>query len=200
MSYALAMSGEIRAWLAELAETDPPAAMTIGSALVALSAEGAALGPPVVVRPGGEALWSDPREALDFHGQDRLERLQAARREVSDAAKLASHLAAQIAALDAQRSQQADLHAAQLRQRLTEVNRNEQRLRERAQRMQAETDSLRARNEVLKARYTTAQAHLGIAETLSDVDLADDDRADGEPGPGGLTIRAGGGQGSRRRR
>ncbi len=189
MSYVLAMSGEIHAWLAELAETDSPAAMAIGSALVALAAEGAALGPPVVVPPGGEALWSDPRETLDFYGQDQLERLRAVRREVSDAAGLAGHLEAQIAALDAQRSQQADVYAAQLRRRLTEAIKNEQRLRERSQRMQAEADDRRIRKEVLKARYTAALAQLGIAETLSDAGLADDEEdQNADTGQEGVTV------------
>ena len=64
MTYALAMSGEIRAWLTGLAETDSPAATAVGSALVALSAEGAALGPPAGSPARGRGLSSDPREAL----------------------------------------------------------------------------------------------------------------------------------------
>ncbi len=189
MSYALAMSGEIHAWLAELAETDSPAAIAIGSALVALSAEGAALGPPVVVPPGGEALWSDPREALDYYGQDRLERLRAGRREVADAAQLAGHLETQLAALEAQRSQQADVYAAQLRRQLSETIKNEQRLRERSQQMQGEADDRRIRKEILKARYTAALAQLGIAKTLGDDDLAvDEDPQDAGTGQDGLSV------------
>ena len=195
MSYALAMSGEIRAWLAGLAETDLPAAILIGSALTALAAQGDALGPPVVVPPGGTAV-SDPREALDYYRHERLERMQAVRREVSDAAILAGHLEAQIAALDAQRSQQADLYAAQLRRRLNEVKRDEQRLGEQARRMQAETDELQVRREVLKARYTAALAHVAVAETLSATGLAEDsDDADQDgTGPDSLTIARAAGQ------
>jgi phage shock protein A len=189
MSYALAMSGEIHVWLAELAETDSAAAVAIGSALVALSAEGAALGPPVVVPPAGEALWSDPREALDYCRQDRLERMQVLRREVSDAAGLAGHLEAQVADLDAQGSQQADMHAARLRRRLIEAHDSEHRLREQALRMQAETDDLRIRQEILKARYTAAQAQLGIAETLGEDGLAGDDGyPDADAGQAGLSV------------
>ena len=195
MSYALAMSAEIRAWLAELAGTESPAAIGIGSALVALSAEGAALAPPVVVPPGGEALWSDPREALDYYGQDRLEQLRVVRHEVADTAQLAGHLAAQIAELDAQQSQQADAQAAALRQRLTEAIKSEQRLRDRSQRMQAEASGRRIREEVLKARYTAALAQLGIAETLSDAGLADDDDSQNAgTGPDGVTVELAAGQ------
>ena len=189
MSYALAMSGEIHAWLTELAETDSPAALAIGSALVALSAEGAALGPPVVVPPGGEALWSDPRETLDYGRQDRLERLQVLRREVSDAAWLPIHLAEQIAELDVQRTQRADAQAAELRQRLAEAIETERGLSERSQQMQAETDDRRVRWEVLKARYTAALAQLGIAETLADTGLEDDDdNQDADTGQEGLSV------------
>ena len=199
MSYALAMSGEVRAWLTDLAETDALAALAVGAALVALSDEGAALGPAVVVPPAGTALSSDPREALDYYGQDRLERLQAVHREASGAAGLTGHLQAQIAELDAQRSQQADAQATELRQRLTEASQSQQRLLEQAQRMQAETDDLLTRKETLKARYTAALAHLGIAETLSAAGLADDDgndddNDDGDTGPGGRTIAKAAGQ------
>jgi hypothetical protein len=45
VSYRLRMSGEIHDWLADLHETDPPAAMLVGQALAALMSEGASPGP-----------------------------------------------------------------------------------------------------------------------------------------------------------
>jgi DNA-binding XRE family transcriptional regulator len=187
MSYALAMSGEIRAWLTGLAETDSPPAMAVGAALVALAVEGASLGPPVVVPPRGVAS-SDPREALDYLSRDQLERMQAVRRAASDAAALTSRLQAQLAEVESQPGADANSQAAELRQSLTEARLNEQRMLERAQRMQADTDDLRTRKEVLMARYAAALAHLDIAETLVDVGVVDDDNNDGDSRPGGQSV------------
>ena len=48
MGYRLQMSAEIRDWLADLRDTDPPAALLAGQALAALAEEGEGLGPPLV--------------------------------------------------------------------------------------------------------------------------------------------------------
>jgi hypothetical protein len=60
VSYLLRMSGEIHDWLADLHETDPPAAVQVGQALSALMSEGASLGPPLVV----PAAVSWPKDLL----------------------------------------------------------------------------------------------------------------------------------------
>ena len=46
MSYRLEMSAEIYDWLAELRDSDPPAAVMAGRALAALADGGDRLGPP----------------------------------------------------------------------------------------------------------------------------------------------------------
>ncbi|HEV2376956.1 MAG TPA: helix-turn-helix transcriptional regulator [Streptosporangiaceae bacterium] len=83
--YRLAMSEEIHDWLADLRDSDPAQALTVGAALTALLSEGEALGPPVVVpvRP------PTPDELLDAHNaayEEMLERLTFLRRDVADAA------------------------------------------------------------------------------------------------------------------
>ena len=70
MGYRLRMSGEIHDWLADLNETDPPAAMQVGQALAALMSEGAGLGPPLVVPVA--ATWpEDMVAALDASYEPR---------------------------------------------------------------------------------------------------------------------------------
>ncbi len=74
MGYRLQMSAEIRDWLADLRDSDPPAALLAGQALAALAEEGEGLGPPLVCpasRPGPEDLQG----ALDRHYQALLESL-----------------------------------------------------------------------------------------------------------------------------
>jgi hypothetical protein len=68
MSYRLEMSAEIYDWLAELRDSDPPAAVMAARALAALADGGDRLGPPLVtavaaVRPRPDEL----SPALDQH-------------------------------------------------------------------------------------------------------------------------------------
>ena len=70
MGYRLEMSAEIYDWLAELRDSDPPAAGLAAQALVALADGGDRLGPPLVtavaaVRPRPDEL----APALDQHYQ-----------------------------------------------------------------------------------------------------------------------------------
>ena len=79
MGYRLQMSAEIRDWLADLRDSDPPAALLAGQALAALAEEGEGLGPPLVCpaeRPGPEDLQG----ALDRRYQAWLESLTGMRR------------------------------------------------------------------------------------------------------------------------
>ena len=48
MGYRLRMSAEIYDWLAELCDSDPPAAILAAQALAALADGGDRLGPPLV--------------------------------------------------------------------------------------------------------------------------------------------------------
>jgi hypothetical protein len=94
------MSGEIRDWLAGLPGADLPAAMRVGPALLALIREADRLGPPMVVSLARAPQPLDPMEQLDLASQDRLERLQAVRRHVAEAASLAADIRAEIAGLE----------------------------------------------------------------------------------------------------
>lgn len=172
MGYALSMSGEIRDWLASLSASDPDAAMVVGHALIALADAGPDLGPPVVVTLDSEPPAADPAEALDYYYQDRLERLQAFRRAVSDVSSLSAEVRAQITELEAS---QAATDAAELRRLLPGLDRAEQRLTAASRQMQADVDAFRVRKETLKAKHTAAEARKAIAEYFADAAAAYED-------------------------
>jgi len=90
MGYVLRMSGEIRDWLAGLRDGEPRTAAAIVHALIALVREGSSLGPPTVVPLDEPPPRMDPREALDYAYQERLERLQDVRSSTADAGKVAA--------------------------------------------------------------------------------------------------------------
>ena len=167
MAYRLRMSGEIRDWLVGLPRDDPPAAMQVGPALLALMTEGARLGPPLVVSLARAARPADPREALDLAYQERLEGLHAVRRAVADAATLARDIEAEIASLEAARPGEAgQSQLAELRRLLPGVAEAERQLIGQSQRRQARVDAFRKRKEVLKARYTAALAECEIGAAM----------------------------------
>ena len=192
MGYLLRMSGEIHDWLADLQETDPPAAMQVGQALAALMGEDASLGPPLVVPVA--ATWpEDMVAALDASYQHRLDRLKGVRQRVADAAWLVKDLTDQIDELESAQARLTDLHrhaleegrrddaeqadrqlavaqrdATQARQLVPWITEAEAWLRTRLDRMQARTDAFRARKELLKAAYTAARAELLVLEEMAD--------------------------------
>ncbi len=162
MGYRLQMSAEIRDWLADLRDSDPPAALLAGQALAALAEEGERLGPPLVCpadRPGPEDLQG----ALDRRFQAWLESLTGMRRRVADAVTLRRDIEQQIAGLQSQAAGQAD-QLAELRRLLAGVTEAEGRLTVASQREQARADAFRIRKEVLKAAYTAARAEYLIEE------------------------------------
>jgi DNA-binding XRE family transcriptional regulator len=162
MGYRLQMSAEIRDWLADLRDSDPPAALLAGQALAALAEEGEGLGPPLVCpadRPGPEDLQG----ALDRHYQALLESLTGMRRRVADEATRRRDIEQQIAELQSQPAGQAD-RLAELRRLLTGVTEAEERLTVASQREQARADAFRTRKEILKAVHTAARAEYLIEE------------------------------------
>jgi len=193
----LRMSGEIHDWLADLHETDPPAAMLVGQALAALMSEGASLGPPLVVPVA--ATWpEDPVAALDASHQHRLDLMQVARKRVAEAAWMVKDLQDQIDELESAQARLTDRHrlaleegrrddaekagrqlaaaqrdATQARQLVPWITETEAWLRTRLQRQQARTDAFRTRKELLKAAYTAARAELQVNEETADPDRAD---------------------------
>jgi len=192
VGHLLRMSGEIHDWLADLQETDPPAAMQVGQALAALMGEDASLGPPLVVPVA--ATWpEDMVAALDASYQHRLDRLKGVRQRVADAAWLVKDLTDQIDELESAQARLTDLHrhaleegrrddaeqadrqlavaqrdATQARQLVPWITEAEAWLRTRLDRMQARTDAFRARKELLKAAYTAARAELLVLEEMAD--------------------------------
>jgi len=190
VSYLLRMSGEIHDWLTDLRGSDPSAAILVRQALAALMSEGASLGPPLVAAvsaPPPEELV----EALDSSYQDRMERLQAARRRAAEAATLVKDIQDQLAKLESagrtaddqrrralaasrpgEAAEAADKRAA-AQQREAEARRllpraveAERRLREQQELLQARTEAFRIRKEVLKASYTVAHADLLVDEAM----------------------------------
>jgi hypothetical protein len=209
VGYRLRMSGEIYDWLHDLRTADPSRARLVAEALAALAAGGASLGPPLVQpadpdQPGPANAELDPRAQLDLAYQDQLERLNALRRRVAEAATLARQFSTQLgdlgalrlrlaeqreeasAAGDASRAeavQQAiadvDHQVATLRARLPQVTSAEQALNRHSYQQQVRTEELRARKETLKARYTAAEAERMVVQATAALDAAPEDL----PGP-----------------
>jgi Helix-turn-helix len=186
VSYRLTMSSEIRDWLKDLGGSDSQAATLAGEALTALIAEGAELGPPLVVPMAGSTSPEELMELLDDAYQHRLEGLGDLRRGVAEAATLAVDIRRRIAELEpdqpdpAARGKTSDelneLH--ELRNLLPGVTAAERDLAERNRRAQTEVDAFRTRKEVLKARCIAAQAEARVDETIRMIGNEPADRGD----------------------
>ena len=191
MGYRLRMSGEIRDWLADLRDSDPPAAVQVGQALIALMGEGPSLGPPLVISVADPPGSADLPEALDESYEDRLEQMDTLRRHLSDAATLVKDIERQVADLETRQAQLGDQRwralqegkpeaaaeavdeLAKAQEQLAELRRllpgmidAERQLREKNQRNQAWVNAFRTRKEALKATYVVAQAEREIRETV----------------------------------
>jgi hypothetical protein len=172
MGYRLKMSAEIYDWLAELRDSDPPAATRAAQALTALADGGDCLGPPLVT-PVARRLSPDELEAaLDQHYQARLESLTAMRRRVAQAATLRKNIELQL-------TESAPPDPARLQERFAEAMAAEERLTAESQREQMLLDAFRTRKEVLKAAYTAAEAEHLIeqAQGVGDDAVRPDDAA-----------------------
>jgi uncharacterized protein len=174
VGYALAMSAEIRAWLDELRAGEPAAAGAVGQALIALAEDGPALGPPLVRPVPAARSPGDPREALSYAYQDRLERLRVLRHSTAEAANVRLEIETRIAELDSARAGQdteavatAAGEAAELKALLPGLVKAERRLAEANRRVQAEVDMFRVRKETLSAAYTAAEAQHRVAGLLA---------------------------------
>jgi hypothetical protein len=207
VGYVLGMSDEIRDWLADLRDSDPPEATQVGQALVALMEEGARLGPPLVVTLEGFAWELDLREELDVLYQARIEQMGDLRQHLDEAAALVRDIEQQVAELEAQEAGLADQRwralqegkpdaaaeavnelavvqakLAELRRLLPGVVESERQLRSKEQRLQDQVDAFRTRKETLKASYTAAEARREIREAVTALGL--DVGADGGPREG----------------
>ncbi len=106
MGYRLQMSAEIHDWLAELRDSDPPAAVLAGQALAALAEEGDRLGAPLVIAVADRLQPEELLSALDWRYQAWLESMTVMRRRVADAATLRKDLERQLAELESPRDEQ----------------------------------------------------------------------------------------------
>jgi hypothetical protein len=197
--YALAMSGEIHDWLAELRGSDPAAALRVVQALVTLMDKGASLGDPLVASAADSWAWA-LMQALDRSYRERIEQLTASRQGEADAAALIKDIQDQVAALetaqanlkdqrrralDTGRPQEATQAADKLaaaRQQIAQAGRllpgvieARHQLGQATQRLQARADAWRVRKEVLKASYVAATGNIQVRETVAALGLADDD-------------------------
>jgi hypothetical protein len=195
--YALAMSGEIHDWLADLCGSQTVAAERVTLALAALMREGSGLGAPLVVSAVDSWRWALVA-ALDVSYTDRLQGTQILRRGYADAATLARDIQDQLAelqaaqarldgerrhALDADRPQEAEQaaerlaavrqRAAEMRQLLPGVTEARDRLGEASRRLQLRIDAFRSRKEVLKAGFVAADAAIRVRETIASAGLAE---------------------------
>ncbi len=165
MGYQLKMSAEIYEWLAELRDSDPPAAVLAAQALTALADSGDRLGPPLVTGVAPRLPPDELGSALDQHYQARLESLTAMRRQVAEAATLRKNIELQL-------TDPEPPDPAGLRERLASAIDAEQRLTATSQREQMQVDAFRTRKEVLKATYTAAEAVHLIEQAQGAVDDA----------------------------
>jgi phage shock protein A len=174
----LRMTAELRDWLAELGESEPLTAAEVGAALVAVLRSAEPSGLAIVGEPGPAAVRvvDDPRAAVDYAYQQRLDQLQHARREVADAAT--ARRAAELA-LSTQQAAGADPAViATLAERQAAAQLREDAFARQSHRLQIDVDTFRVARETAKARYTAAEASVRIAETIeaaggeADPDLA----------------------------
>ncbi len=173
MGYLLQMSAEIYDWLAELCDSDPPAAILAAQALAALADGGDRLGPPLVTAVDGRLRPDELLPALDRHYQDLLESMNAMRRRVAQAAMLRKDIERQLTELEPPSA------PAGLRERLAAAIEAEERLTAESQREQMGVDAFRTRKEVVKAASTAAWAEQLIeqAQDAGDDAVRPDDPA-----------------------
>ena len=193
MGYHLRLHSQIRAWLADLRDTEPEQARLVGEAMLALIDAGGALGPPLVVTL--ESVLGqpeDPREALDRSYQRQLETLTKVRRGVADVATSRKRLELQISSLEqqadslarqrdeAQRAGREDLagvaasraavveeYLSDLRRQYLRLTGEEAKLTAASQRLQGKVEAFRVRKETLKATYTAAEASRSVREVMA---------------------------------
>src|SRR5690242_5002958 len=97
MGYRLQMSAEIYDWLADLRDSDPPAAVLVVQALATLADTGGYLGLPLVALVGGQLRPDELPSALDWRYQAWLTSLTRLRLQVAAAATRRKDLERQLA-------------------------------------------------------------------------------------------------------
>ena len=170
MGYRLQMSAEIYDWLADLRDSDPPAAILVVRALATLADTGGYLGLPLVALVGGQLQPDELPSALEWRYHAWLQSLTRLRLQVAEAATRRKDLERQLAQRETEQEPETlrkDLErllaepepepepepeaVTELRERLAAAIEEEQRLIEACHQEQLQADTFRARKEVLKA-------------------------------------------------
>ena len=97
MGYRLRMSAEIYDWLADLRDSDPPAAVLVVQALATLADTGGYLGLPLVALVGGQLRPDELPSVLDWRYHAWLQSLTRLRLQVAEAATRRKDLERQLA-------------------------------------------------------------------------------------------------------
>jgi hypothetical protein len=171
MGYRLQMSAEIRDWLTELRDSDPPTAVLASQAVAALAGAGDRLGPPLVIAVASRLEPDEVPSALDRRYQAWLESTNATRRRVAEAATLRKDIERQLTGPEWAQA------PAGLRERLAAATEAEKRLIAASQREQMLAEAFRFRKEALKGAYIAAQVHQLMKQAEDggdDVGLPDD--------------------------
>jgi hypothetical protein len=153
MGYRLQMSAEIYDWLADLRDSDPPAAILVVRALATLAEQGGYLGLPLVAMVDGQVRPAELASAMEVRYQAWLRSLAGLRREQVEAAQRKEDLERQLAEPGMEPAQ-----AAALRQSLATATREEGRLNRTCRTEQLRADTFLARKEILRAALLAAQA------------------------------------------
>jgi hypothetical protein len=148
MGYRLQMSAEIYDWLADLRDSDPPAAILVVRALATLADTGEYLGLPLVALVGDQLRPDELPSALEWQYHAWLQSLTRLRLQVAEAATLRKDLERQLAQPETEPEPE---QVTGLQERLAAAIEEEQRLIEACHQEQLQADTFRARKEVLKA-------------------------------------------------
>lgn len=167
MGYRLQMSAEFHDWLADLRDSDPPAAVLAAQALAALATEGHHLGLPLVTALPSQLGPDELLSALDRRYQTWLDSMAALRHQGAEAAALRRSIERQLAELESVNER------AAAQERLAAAIEAQERLSPAYQRQQLRADAFRTRKEVLKATYAVARAEQSIEHAQGADDSAD---------------------------
>lgn len=163
MGRRLRMTAELSDWLAELGESEPPAAAEVGAALVALTT----CEDPAGLAAVGEPAKPDPRQTADLISEQLAENLRLVRRGASDVASARNRAELRLRSRRAAGADSAELGT--LEAELATAAQREKHMAQLSDRLQRQVDEFRTAREVAKATYTAAEAQLRVADALADM-------------------------------
>lgn len=150
MGYQLHIDPDVEFWLTETRKAWPEAARRIDEAFDALRADGAAVGPPLVVPVDYVPDGRDIGIELDYSYRRQLEAVNRVRRQSADVATLRKRLEVLLdEAMD-------DGQRARLRAARDGLQAQEEKIFQVSRRIQQRVEAFRARREVLRASFLEA--------------------------------------------